>query len=63
VLLKIVTLFLVGMVAVAVLGKLRLGAKPGAKPGARLKSPVKCPDCGRFLIGKGPCDCKSKPKG
>ena len=53
---KIVTLFLVGMGVLAMFGKLRL-------PGGRrlsLKPPRKCPRCGRHLIGKGPCPCKKK---
>jgi hypothetical protein len=47
---SIVGLFLVGMVALAIMGRLR---RPGGKPGAR----GKCPACGRHRIGKGPCPC------
>ncbi|MEM8632555.1 MAG: hypothetical protein AAGF74_15075 [Pseudomonadota bacterium] len=47
---KIVSLFLVGMMVLAMFGRLRF---PGQK---RLQS-MKCADCGRYRIGKGPCDC------
>lgn len=50
--LKIVSLFLIGMVILAMLGRLRF---PGQ---ARLKS-LKCPGCGQYRIGKGPCPCGS----
>lgn len=49
-LIKIVALFLVGMAVLAMFGRLRL-------PGIRRKGVRKCKTCGRFLIGKGPCDC------
>ncbi len=51
---KIVTLFLIGMVVLAMFGRLRL---PGAD---RLKGRLsnrRCPSCGRFRIGRGPCPC------
>jgi hypothetical protein len=50
VILKIVVLFLVAMGVMAMFGKLRL-------PGQSLRSSRKCPKCGRFRIGKGPCPC------
>lgn len=50
VIIKIVSLFLVGMMVLAMFGRLRF---PGQK---RLQS-MKCADCGRYRIGKGPCDC------
>ncbi|WP_212524981.1 hypothetical protein [Actibacterium sp. MT2.3-13A] len=55
---KIITLFLVGMGVLAMFGKLRL-------PGGRrlsLNRPAKCPRCGRYQLGKGPCPC-GKEKG
>jgi len=48
---KIVTLFLVFMAVLAMFGKLRV-------PGQKRLASAKCPKCGRFKIGKGPCDCK-----
>lgn len=47
---KIVTLFLIGMAVLAMFGKLRL-------PGIRRLASAKCPSCGRYRIGKGPCAC------
>ncbi|MDF0602794.1 hypothetical protein P1J78_18800 [Psychromarinibacter sp. C21-152] len=50
---KIVVLFLVGMGVLAMFGKLKMPKLPGQKHlDAR-----KCPRCGRYRIGKGPCDC------
>lgn len=47
---KIVSLFLIGMLILAMMGRLRI---PGAR---RLKS-AKCKKCDRYRIGKGPCTC------
>lgn len=45
-----VILFLIVMFALAVYGRLRPGRPKVSKGG-------KCPKCGRYRIGKGPCDC------
>jgi len=50
VIIKIVSLFLIGMVVLAMFGRLRF-------PGAKRLASAKCPKCGRFRIGKGPCSC------
>lgn len=50
VIVKIVTLFLLAMAVLAMFGKLRL-------PGAKRLASAKCPGCGRYRIGKGPCSC------
>lgn len=56
---KIVSLFLVFIAVLAMFGRLRF---PGSRQlgnlrdKARLTS-AKCPKCGRYKIGKGPCDC------
>jgi hypothetical protein len=47
---KIATLFLIVMVALALFGKLRV-------PGAKQLSDMRCKKCGRFRIGRGPCPC------
>lgn len=52
-LVKIVVLFLIGMAVLAMFGRLRL---PGRGKRAQ-KRPASCPRCGRYIIGKGPCDC------
>jgi hypothetical protein len=50
VIIKIVSLFLIGMAVLAMFGKLRL-------PGRKTLASVKCPNCGRYRIGKGKCAC------
>ncbi|WP_191090243.1 hypothetical protein [Histidinibacterium aquaticum] len=45
---KIVTLFLIGMAVLAMFGRLRM---------PRLGRPKKCAACGRPRIGSGPCPC------
>lgn len=56
---KLITLFLIAMVALALIGRLRIpGRKP--KPPGRLAA-ARCPRCGRPRIGSGPCDCGAKP--
>ena len=47
---KIVTFFLIGMVVLALFGRLRF-------PGSDMIASKKCPRCGRYRIGKGPCPC------
>jgi hypothetical protein len=43
---KIVSLFLIGMVVLAMFGRLRVG-----------KRPERCRSCGAPLVGRGPCPC------
>ena len=47
---KIVFLFLIFMGVLAMFGKLRL-------PGQARLDKARCPKCGRFRIGRGPCPC------
>ncbi|MCR9087365.1 MAG: hypothetical protein NXH97_11525 [Rhodobacteraceae bacterium] len=49
---KIVTLFLIGMAVLAMFGRLRM-------PRIGQLTKRKCPRCGRHRIGKSPCPCKS----
>lgn len=49
-LIKGISLFLIGMIVLAIFGKLRFPAI-GQRRGA------KCAKCGRPRIGKGPCTC------
>lgn len=58
--LKIVALFLAFIAVLGFFGKLRV---PGAKQLDALRKRTKlgsrkCPHCGRYKIGKGPCDCR-----
>jgi len=57
--LKIVSLFLVFIVVVALFSRFRSGGLlPPRKPGGgSLPRPAKCTSCGRFRFGTGPCDC------
>lgn len=50
---KVVTLFLIGMVVLAMFGRIWL-------PGMGMRRIGKCKSCGRFQIGKGPCDCRER---
>ena len=47
---KIVSFFLIGMVMLAMFGRLRF-------PGQNKLASMKCDRCGRYRIGKGPCSC------
>lgn len=52
---KIVLLFLVFMGVMGMFGKLRF-------PGQQKLASAKCPKCGRYKIGKGPCSCTKGDK-
>ncbi|KIC11907.1 short-chain dehydrogenase [Leisingera sp. ANG-M1] len=56
VLFKIVAIFLVVMAVLAMFGKLRF-------PGQKHLNSKRCPSCGRFKIGKGPCGCQKGGRG
>ncbi len=53
---KVVTFFLIAIVILAIFGRLRF-------PGQARLAARKCPDCGRFRIGRGPCECTKGGKG
>jgi hypothetical protein len=50
VIVKAVTLFLIFMAVLAMFGRLRL-------PGGKRLGSLRCPQCGRPKIGRGPCSC------
>jgi hypothetical protein len=52
--LKIVSLFLIFMVVLAMFGRLRLPGI-GRKGGGSLPKPRLCPDCGRYNLRGGRC--------
>lgn len=59
---KVVTFFLIGIIVLAMFGKLRLpgnllGRRPRRGKGPQVLDARKCPRCGRHVIGTGPCDC------
>ena len=47
---KVVTFFLIGIIVLAMFGRLRF-------PGQKWISSAKCKNCGRYKLGKGACDC------
>jgi len=47
---KAVTFLLIGMLALAMFGKLRY-------PGQKRLQAAKCADCGRYRFSKAACDC------
>jgi hypothetical protein len=49
-LVKAVSLFLIGMLVLAMFGKLRF-------PGQKRLEAAKCKKCGRYRIGKAGCGC------
>lgn len=53
-LVRVVLLFLVLMAALAMFGKLKL---PSLKPPSKRLEARKCPKCGSYKVGKGPCNC------
>jgi hypothetical protein len=52
---KIVSLFLIVILGLAMFGRLRIGGGPKRRTGTG-----KCPKCGRYRIGRGPCPCGNK---
>ncbi len=50
---KIVTLFLIGMAVLAMFGRLKL-------PGRMRLTSKKCPKCGAPRVGRGACPCGHK---
>lgn len=54
--LKVIVLFLVFMMVLAMFGRLRF-------PGQKRINSMKCPKCGRYRIGSGPCACEKEKKG
>lgn len=56
---KIVSLFLIFMVVLAMFGRLRV-PKIMPKRNNKVKNAQKCPKCGSYILGKGPCACRRK---
>lgn len=52
---KIITLFLVGMMVLALVGKFRF-------PGQEKLKALTCKKCGRYKIGKGTCACEKEKR-
>ena len=60
-LLKVIILFFLGMILVALIGRVLF---PSALPRVMQKNPgpPRCGKCGRYLIGQKTCDCGSKAR-
>ena len=56
-LIKVVSLFLIAMLVLGMFGKLRLPKRPRFKRRDKIGTASKCPRCGAFNPGKGPCPC------
>jgi len=57
---KAVSLFLIGMIALAMFGRLRT---PKIKNPLKRNAPLeakKCPKCGSYVLGSDTCDCEKK---
>lgn len=59
---KVVTLFLVVMAVLALFGRLRVPRVGGSRKPKAIDS-RKCPECGAFIVGKGPCPCQEEKDG
>lgn len=57
---KVVSLFLIGMLVLAMFGKLRLPKLPKRKPRKTIEAAGKCSKCGAYKIGDAPCVCEEK---
>lgn len=54
---KIVTLFLIGIMILAILGRLRLPKFGSRNRKTRIKDARKCPKCGSYILHGGDCGC------
>jgi hypothetical protein len=57
---KVVTFFLIGMMVLALFGKLRMPSLPTIKRRKTIETARKCNKCGAYKIGKNPCVCGKK---
>lgn len=57
---KVVSLFLIAMIVLAMLGRLKM-PKIGLRKGRpKVAEARKCPDCGNYVLTGADCGCKSK---
>ena len=57
---KVVTFFLIGMMVLALFGKLRMPGLPKIKRRKTIETAGKCKKCGAYKIGNKPCVCGKK---
>jgi len=60
VIVKAVTFFLIGMVVLAMFGRLRIPKINNPLKRDKIQNATKCPKCGSYILGKGPCACGRK---
>lgn len=60
--LKAVTFFLIGIVILAMFGRLRIPKPklPGRKPKQGIADATKCPKCGGYMLAGTTCNCGYK---
>ena len=56
-LIKAVSLFLIAMLVLGMFGKLRMPKMPKLRKRDHIATAAKCPQCGAYNPGKGPCPC------
>jgi hypothetical protein len=57
---KAVSLFLIAMLALAMFGRLKMPKIKGRGPDKKQMTAKKCPKCGSYILGKGPCACSKR---
>jgi len=57
---KVVSLFLIGMLVLAMFGRLRAPKIGGRRRADDVLKAKKCKKCGSYVLGKGPCACEKK---
>jgi len=57
---KVVSFFLIGIMVLALLGKLRMPKLPIIKKRKAVQTAEKCSKCGAYKIGSKPCNCGKK---
>jgi len=57
---KVVSLFLIGMLVLAMFGKLRVPKLPKIKRRKPIQTAKKCGKCGAYKIDGKPCNCNKR---
>jgi hypothetical protein len=59
---KIVTFFLIAIMILAMIGRLKMPKVNLPKRKKKVEQARKCEGCGSYILNKGPCACGHKPK-
>ena len=57
---KVVTLFLIALMVLGMLGRLKMPKLGRRKGRGKVAEARKCPDCGSYILSDGDCGCKNK---